>query len=122
VIDTEASPPGTCNPTKETALSWNEQGVAGAPGAPGDTGPAGWVGSTYVVTGASGSFSLAFCDEGDFATGGGGLGTNYLLEVAPLTDNTESATGETPNGYAARVLAGGFDQVQVWVICVDVTP
>lgn len=93
VINTEASPPETCNPTKELGVSWSKQGpkgdqgiqgVKGDQGLPGDQGPAGpsLVGSSCTIPdgagGTAGTVAMAVGSNGTITftcnalSGGGG--------------------------------------------------
>jgi type VI secretion system secreted protein Hcp len=51
VIDTEATPPQTCNTTSEATITWNQAGPAGPPGPQGDPGPPGDSGSGTDTSG-----------------------------------------------------------------------
>jgi hypothetical protein len=119
VIDTEASPAGTCS-SKERPITWNVQGAPGQPGADGAPGPAGSISATYVRHADSpsgGATATVTCDPGDIVTGGGANSDAVLADVHPYTADFSS---DVPIGYAARRSSG--TTLTVYVICVDATP
>ena len=103
VIDTEATPPETCNGTKETPLVWNQEGQSGA------TNVVVRAGSTSATNGDS-VVATAGCDTGERATGGGArvfgdptLTTETDKGELTLSHPTPASTGQTPTGWRARV-------------------
>jgi hypothetical protein len=121
VIDTEASPAGTCSSGKERPITWNVQGVQGAPGqrgTDGAPGPAGSIGATYMRTTHTSALSATVtCDTGDIVTGGGANTNGTLMSVFPYAADF---TSDVPIGYSARFASGST--MSVSVICADATP
>jgi len=93
------------------------QGAPGSRGPAGPAGPAGPSGATKVTVreGASAApTSVADCEPGERAVGGGGFTADgALYESAP------SATSGTPTDWvaSAQTASGADAQVQAWVIC-----
>jgi hypothetical protein len=74
------------------------QGNPGAPGAPGAT-------KIDVAYGVPGEGSSAHCPAGQVAVGGGGEAEDaeaFLFVSEPLTGNTLTPAGGTPNGWFAK--------------------
>ena len=121
VIDTEATPAGTCSAGKERPITWNAQGIQGAPGqrgTDGAPGPAGSISATYVRTTNAGvaTSGTVQCDTGDIVTGGGANSDGSLVDVFPFTAGFSS---DVPIGYAAR--RSGGTRLTVYVVCADAT-
>jgi hypothetical protein len=123
LIDSETSPAGACSAGKERPITWNVQGVEGAPGqrgADGAPGPAGSITATYMRhnIGTTGNIAATVtCDTGDIVTGGGANSDGTLVDVYPYA---AEVLGDIPIGYVAR--RSGGSSLTVYVICVDATP
>jgi hypothetical protein len=129
LLDTAVQP--SC-PSGATQVTWNEQGQPGPAGAPGAQGPVGPPGADGAqgpagptnlviregpVSDISGT-SLASCNAGERATGGGGVafgaapGNNGLRVSFP----TPLVVGGTPTGW--RVVGESQDAtVKAFVVC-----
>ncbi|MGQ0791623.1 MAG: hypothetical protein ACT4NJ_05280 [Nitrosopumilaceae archaeon] len=75
---------------------------------------------TYVKTGTgpAGKVSVA-CDSGDIATGGGGRSWGGGLDYS--IPNSESNYGK-PTGWDIREYSKPLKNMEVYVICLDITP
>jgi hypothetical protein len=133
VIDTETTPAGTCASGKERPITWNVQGIQGAPGQPGATGapgqpgatgapgPAGTISATYIRrTNTSSAIATVTCDSGDIVTGGGANSDGTLVDVFPYTEGFPNPPSDVPIGYSAT--RSGGSSLTVYVLCVDATP
>jgi hypothetical protein len=119
-----AGPEGAPGPKGATGLTGatgpqGPKGDAGAPGATGPQGPAGAIGPQ----GPQGSFSKITirgdsapdvqCNDGEYATGGGGYDYNGSPYIASYPiDSTGDAAG-TPTGWYVSTSSG-----RVWAVCV----
>jgi hypothetical protein len=108
----EAVTPAKLSKKAKTTLT-GAAGPAGAKGATGPAGPqgppgiAGAAGATKidVAYGAPGEGSFAHCPAGQVAVGGGGEAEDaeaFLFVSEPLTGNTLTPAGGTPNGWFAK--------------------
>jgi Collagen triple helix repeat (20 copies) len=84
------------------------RGAEGARGPQGPEGPQGPAGATNVTlrTGPQGGDgSIATCNPGEVAVGGGGLSTNFNTQLAFLRWSIPTgAEGETPTGWSVSML------------------
>jgi hypothetical protein len=127
------APSASCS-TKETAISWNQTGPAGAKGPAGAPGPAGATGApgvsgyTVVTTEANGTYqsAIAPCPAGETAIGGGvesAYPSGAIAMSAPSW--TGSAPPNRPNGWVGRLSTSlpngsGTDYFLVWALCANV--
>ena len=100
------------------------RGPQGAPGPQGPQGPAGASGATNVTVRAGApdlGESVAFCNPGERAVGGGGITDapgGYIWNTTPLQD-----VGQTPTAWTASAASAEdttLDEpvnVQAWVVC-----
>ena len=110
VINTEATPPETCNTTKETALFWNQTGQPGVAGADGATNVVVRAGLSIQASNGASAVATAECDAGERATGGGArvfadaaLTTETDNGEVTLSHPTPASEGQTPTGWRARL-------------------
>jgi hypothetical protein len=144
VINTEASPPATCN-KGWTAFSWNQTGPPGPPGQNGQDGQDGTNGangtngqdgtngvsgyeahlSDTLVPAGFGAFAFATCSPGKVALGGG----HELLEsndsqFVHVTASLPTAPTLGFDGWMVKMdidLTSGDHLIRVFVTCADAT-
>jgi hypothetical protein len=116
----------------QSALDWNSQGPAGSAGPAGPAGPTGVLGFYTVIgpivladTNRNQDNSIAECDPGDMATGGG-----YRVErgfIAPENDINIVVSEPTGSGWNVH-FTWNFDHVAAGqglksiAVCANVTP